>query len=107
MAKPFKELPGPSRLQMFRSFMKGGEFAGFPFDKVLSTCRERYGDIFLLPGAIGQPTNLITYNVKDFEKIFRTEGAYPIRPGLEVMTHYRLSKKDNFYSEEYLGVAGK
>uniref|UniRef100_A0A1I8NRH0 Cytochrome P450 n=1 Tax=Stomoxys calcitrans TaxID=35570 RepID=A0A1I8NRH0_STOCA len=106
-AKPFPAVPGPTRFQMVRGFMKGGEFHDKPFDALLRLFRERYGDIFLMPGMFGQNTNLITFNLKDHEKVFRTEGAYPFRPGNELALEYRLARKDDLYDEDNLGVAGQ
>lgn len=106
-AEPFKSVPGPSKFQMFRGFMKGGEFNGLPFDEFLKICRQRYGNIFNLPGLFGQNSKLFTFNLDDYEKVFRTEGPYPTRPGNQLVTFYRLSRKDDLYGEEYLGVAGK
>uniref|UniRef100_T1PCC0 Cytochrome P450 n=1 Tax=Musca domestica TaxID=7370 RepID=T1PCC0_MUSDO len=105
-AKPFKSIPGPTKFQMVRGFMKGGDFHGMPFDTFIKLCRQRYGDIYLLPGMFGQSTNLITFNLEDYEKIFRTEGPYPVRPGNEVIFEYRLARKDGLYDEGNLGVAG-
>ncbi|XP_073836139.1 probable cytochrome P450 12c1, mitochondrial [Musca autumnalis] len=105
-AKPYENLPGPTKFQLVRGFLKGGEFHGKPFDAVMRICRQRYGDIYLLPGMFGLPTNLVTFNLSDHEKVFRTEGSYPARPGLEAVTHYRLSRKNSMYTDEYLGVAG-
>uniref|UniRef100_A0A1I8NUN9 Cytochrome P450 n=1 Tax=Stomoxys calcitrans TaxID=35570 RepID=A0A1I8NUN9_STOCA len=105
-AKPFAGIPGPTRFQMVRGFMKGGDFHDKPFDAVLGLFRERYGDIYLMPGMFGQNTNLITFNLKDHEKIFRTEGAYPLRPGNELTLDYRLTRKDDLYDEDNLGVVG-
>lgn len=107
MAKPFKEIPGPTKFQMFRGFMKAGEFYKLPFVDVLNRLRQRYGDIYYMPGLFGLNSNLISFNLEDHKKIFRTEGPYPIRPGNELVNYYRLSRKDNFYEKEYLGVAGK
>ncbi|TMW47152.1 hypothetical protein DOY81_007770 [Sarcophaga bullata] len=104
-AKPFKSIPGPSKFQIFRGFMKGGEFYDLSFVDVLNLCRQRYGDIFYMPGLFGLNSNLITFNLDDHQKIFRTEGPYPVRPGNELLTYYRLLRKDDFYGEEYLGVA--
>ncbi|XP_073839138.1 probable cytochrome P450 12c1, mitochondrial [Musca autumnalis] len=105
-AKPFKSIPGPTKLQVLRGFMKGGDFHGIPFDTFINLCRQRYGDIYLLPGMFGQNTNVITFNLNDYEKIFRTEGPYPVRPGNEIIFEYRLARKDDLYDEGNLGVAG-
>uniref|UniRef100_A0A1I8PM56 Cytochrome P450 n=1 Tax=Stomoxys calcitrans TaxID=35570 RepID=A0A1I8PM56_STOCA len=104
-AKPFYTVPGPTRLQMLRGFMKGGDFYNKNFDKVMLMCRERFGDIYLMPGMFGQNTNLITFNPEDFEKIFRTVGPYPERPGSEVITDYRKGRKDDLYKGN-LGATG-
>ncbi|KAM7356572.1 cytochrome P450 12c1 [Cochliomyia hominivorax] len=105
-AKTFDQVPGPTKFQMFRGFIKGGEFNKLAFVDVLRLLRKRFGDIFYMPGLFGLSSNLITYNLADHEKVFRTEGPYPTRPGSELVTYYRLSRKDKFYEEEYLGVAG-
>ncbi|XP_061396029.1 probable cytochrome P450 12c1, mitochondrial [Musca vetustissima] len=104
-AKPFSSIPGPSKFQMIRGFMRGGDFHDMPFTEFMQECRRRYGDIYLLPGMFGQNTNLITFNLNDYEKIFRTEGPYPSRPGNEIVFEYRLARKDGLYDEGNLGVA--
>uniref|UniRef100_A0A1I8NZB8 Cytochrome P450 n=1 Tax=Stomoxys calcitrans TaxID=35570 RepID=A0A1I8NZB8_STOCA len=105
-AKRFTDIPGPTKLQMLRGFMRGGDFHGKSFEKVLRLCRQRYGDIYLLPGMFGQHANLISFDLDDHKKVFRTEGQYPIRPGNELMFEYRLSRKDDLYDDDNLGVAG-
>lgn len=88
--------------------MPGGDFHGKTFDSVLRMCRQRYGDVYLMPGMFGKQTNLITFNLADHEKIFRTEGPHPLRPGNEIIFDYRLQRKnDGLYDAENLGVAGK
>ncbi|XP_075161396.1 putative cytochrome P450 12c1, mitochondrial isoform X2 [Haematobia irritans] len=106
LAKPFTNVPGPSKFQMLRGFLKGGDFHGKSFENVMRLCRQRYGDLYLLPGMFGQNTNLISFNLDDHMKVFRTEGQYPIRPGNELMFEYRLSRNDDLYDENNLGVAG-
>ncbi|XP_075161910.1 putative cytochrome P450 12c1, mitochondrial [Haematobia irritans] len=105
-SKPFKSVPGPTKLQMIRGFMRNGDFHDRAFDDVLQIFRQRYGDIFLIPGMFGQNTNLVTFNLNDHEKVFRTEGPYPYRPGNELALDYRLARKDDLYDEDNLGVAG-
>ncbi|XP_011292420.3 probable cytochrome P450 12c1, mitochondrial [Musca domestica] len=106
-AKSFKSIPGPKKFQLIRDFMSGGDFHGKTFDSVLRMCRQRYGDVYLMPGMFGKQTNLITFNLADHEKIFRTEGPHPLRPGNEIIFDYRLQRKnDGLYDAENLGVAG-
>ncbi|XP_075162683.1 putative cytochrome P450 12c1, mitochondrial [Haematobia irritans] len=105
-AKPFASVPGPSKYQMFRGFMKGGDFHGKSIQNLMQVCRKRYGDIYLLPGIFGKPTNLISFNLEDYERIIRTEGVYPNRPSNDVIYDYRMGRKDDLYSEINLGLAG-
>lgn len=92
---------------MLRGFIRGGDFYGKTFEHVLRMCRQRYGDIYLLPGVFGQTSKLITFNLDDYLKIFRTEGPYPQRPGNELIFDYRLTRKDGLYDKDNLGVAAK
>ncbi|XP_013108720.2 probable cytochrome P450 12c1, mitochondrial [Stomoxys calcitrans] len=105
-AKTFANVPGPTKFQMFRGFMKGGDFHGKSIQNLMQVCRQRYGNIFLLPGMFGKPTNVVTFNLDDYAKIIRTEGIYPIRPSNEIIYDYRMARKDGLYSEMNLGLAG-
>ncbi|XP_053964912.1 probable cytochrome P450 12c1, mitochondrial isoform X1 [Anastrepha ludens] len=104
-ALPYKAIPGLTKYQMVRGFMKGGDFADMSLNDLLLKCRERFGDTFRMAGVFGQPTTLVLFNLTDFQKIFRTEGVWPIRPGGEVVEHYRLERKDGFFST-MLGLTG-
>ncbi|XP_061400654.1 probable cytochrome P450 12c1, mitochondrial [Musca vetustissima] len=106
-ASPLNSIPGPTKYELLRDFMPGGDFHKKSFDSVLRQCRQRYGDLYLMPGMFGKKQNLITFNLNDHEKIFRTEGPFPVRPGNEIIFDYRLQRKDaGLYDAENLGVAG-
>uniref|UniRef100_A0A0A1X019 Probable cytochrome P450 12c1, mitochondrial n=1 Tax=Zeugodacus cucurbitae TaxID=28588 RepID=A0A0A1X019_ZEUCU len=98
-ALPYKSLPRLSRYQMLRGFLKGGEFADLSLNDFLFKCRERLGDIYRLPGVIGQPDSVVLFNVNDFEKVYRTEGIWPSRPGTDAVRYYRQNRKDGFFKE--------
>ncbi|XP_017462758.1 PREDICTED: probable cytochrome P450 12c1, mitochondrial [Rhagoletis zephyria] len=104
-ALPSKAIPGLSRYELVRGFMKGGQFADFSLNDLLLKGRERFGNIYRMPGVFGQPPSLVLFNFEDFEKVFRTEGSWPVRPGGEVITHYRQMRKDGFFNER-IGLAG-
>ncbi|XP_067634396.1 probable cytochrome P450 12c1, mitochondrial [Eurosta solidaginis] len=104
-ALPFKEIPSLSKFDMLFGFRKGGEFADLMLNEFFFKCRKRFGDIYRMSGFFGQPDSLILFNLVDYEKIFRTEGTWPIRPGLEALIHYRLGRKDGFFNET-IGLAG-
>lgn len=97
--KPFKQLPGPTRWQILWGFRKGGEFAKMDMQELMLMFRQRYGNTFFMPGLFGMPSNVVTFNVDNFEKIYRTEGKWPIRPGADAIVHYRKNRADGFFKD--------
>lgn len=61
--------------------------------------RRDYGEILRIPGFFGRGDTLITFNPKMFEKVFRTEGPYPNRRGLETFTYYRKKVRPEIFGE--------
>lgn len=61
--------------------------------------RADYGEILKIPGLLGRGDTLITFNPKIFEKVFRTEGPYPNRRGLETFTYYRKKVRPEIFGE--------
>lgn len=61
--------------------------------------RRDYGDILRVPGLLGRGDTVITFNPKMFEKVFRTEGPYPLRRGLETFTYYRKHVRPEVFGE--------
>ena len=53
-------------------------------------------------GNFGQPDVVLTFNAEDFEKVYRTEGVWPMRIGLHTFDHYRK----NVRPEIFKGVGG-
>nr|AFH54190.1 cytochrome P450 [Bactrocera dorsalis] len=98
-ALPYKSMPRLTRYQLLRGFLKGGEFADLSLNDFIFKCRERLGDIYRLPGVIGQPDSVVLFNVDDFEKVYRTEGIWPKRPGTDAVRYYRENRKDGFFKE--------
>ncbi|XP_053965019.1 probable cytochrome P450 12c1, mitochondrial [Anastrepha ludens] len=98
-ALPYKSMPRLTRYQMFRGFVKGGEFVDLSVNDFLLKCRERFGDIYRMAGVIGQPDSVVLFNVDDFAKVCRTEGIWPTRPGTDAVRYYRESRKDGFFKE--------
>jgi cytochrome P450 family 12 len=58
-----------------------------------------FGDIVQIPAMFGRPQILFSFNVENNEKIFRREGQYPIRRGLETLTYYRQNIRPDIYQE--------
>ncbi|XP_052870893.1 cytochrome P450 CYP12A2-like [Anopheles cruzii] len=54
-----------------------------------SRMRDDFGPILRMPGILGRNDIVLSFNPDDYEKVFRTEGAWPIRRGLDSMAYYR------------------
>lgn len=51
--------------------------------------RSDFGNIVRIPGLMGRSDTVLTFKPEIFEKVFRTEGQYPVRRGLETFIYYR------------------
>ncbi|KAH8252472.1 hypothetical protein KR032_000221 [Drosophila birchii] len=97
--KPFKEIPRPSKLKFMRAFMPGGEFYNSSITEYSSAMRKRYGDIFIMPGMFGRNDWVATFNTKDIEMVFRNEGIWPRRDGLDSLVYFRKHERPDIYGE--------
>lgn len=61
--------------------------------------RQEYGDIGKLPGLLGRPEVLMSHPVESREKIFRFNGKYPRRIGLDALQYYRETVRPDVYAE--------
>lgn len=59
--------------------------------------RETYGDIYLVKGLFGREDTVFTYNPHDFEIMFRNEGIWPHRVGLQTFNYYRKKKRPEIF----------
>uniref|UniRef100_A0A182S4Q2 Cytochrome P450 n=1 Tax=Anopheles funestus TaxID=62324 RepID=A0A182S4Q2_ANOFN len=98
-AKPYKCIPGPSVWQLFTGFSKGGRYAGLDLIELHYRLREEFGDLYRVPGVMGRPDVVMSFSPEDFEKIFRTEGQWPIRRSFDTMTYYRLKIRPEIFGE--------
>ncbi|KAH8343891.1 hypothetical protein KR084_001395 [Drosophila pseudotakahashii] len=102
-AKPFDQIP---RLNMLALTMKismpGGKYKNMELMDMFEAMRQDYGDIFFMPGIMGNPSFLSTHNPEDFEVIFRNEGVWPHRPGNYTLRYHREEYRKDFYQ----GVMG-
>ncbi|KAH8397561.1 hypothetical protein KR222_010200 [Zaprionus bogoriensis] len=95
--RPFSEVPRPGKLKFLRSFMPGGEFHDSSFSDFAMVMRQRYGDFFILPGLFGRQDWVITFNTKDIETVFRNEGIWPHREGLDSLIYFREHIRPDVY----------
>lgn len=62
---------------------------------------QEYGDIVKIGGMLGRRGQLFIYDPNDFEKVFRNEGKWPLRWGLDSFEYYRQN-----YRPELFGNTG-
>ncbi|KAH8348310.1 hypothetical protein KR084_006385 [Drosophila pseudotakahashii] len=101
-ARPYGEMPGPSTLRMLSYFMPGGALRNTNLIQMNRRMREMYGDIYCIPGMMGKPNVVFTYNPEDFELTYHNEGVWPIRIGLESFNYYRKVHRPDIFQ----GVGG-
>ncbi|XP_030081485.1 probable cytochrome P450 12d1 proximal, mitochondrial [Drosophila hydei] len=97
--RPFKEVPRPGKLKFMRGFMPGGEFHDTSFMEFTDAMRKRYGNIFIIPGTLGRKDWVATFNTKDIETVFRNEGIWPHREGLDSLVYFREHIRPEVFAE--------
>ncbi|XP_055923884.1 cytochrome P450 CYP12A2-like [Eupeodes corollae] len=88
-ARPFESIPGPSKFALLKAFMPGGRYYKKPLPEVNRIYRKDYGEIFMLPGLFGKRNVVFSFDPEDYQKVFRTEGIWPVRRGLDIVHYYR------------------
>nr|XP_044249025.1 probable cytochrome P450 12d1 proximal, mitochondrial [Drosophila takahashii] len=95
--RPYKEIPRPGKIEFIRSFMPGGEFHDASIVVYASAMRNRYGDIFIMPGMFGRKDWVTTFSTKDIELVFRNEGIWPEREMFASFQYYRTKVRPDVY----------
>ncbi|XP_053951150.1 probable cytochrome P450 12e1, mitochondrial [Anastrepha ludens] len=101
-ARPYSEVPGPSKLELIRLFLPGGEFSKKPFFTAIAGMEKKYGPIFRFPGVFDKPEIVINLNPADYPIIFRNEGAWPDRRVFDTFVYHREKHRGEFFQ----GVEG-
>uniref|UniRef100_A0A1B0CKT8 Cytochrome n=1 Tax=Lutzomyia longipalpis TaxID=7200 RepID=A0A1B0CKT8_LUTLO len=96
-AKPYESIPGPTTYGLIRGFLAGGQYSGVPMSEVHKSMRNHYGPIYRLKGTFGKRDIVAVFDPKDFEVVYRTEGTFPIRRGLDSLTYYRKEYRKDKY----------
>ncbi|EDW47337.1 probable cytochrome P450 12d1 proximal, mitochondrial [Drosophila sechellia] len=97
--KTYDEIPRPNKFKFMRAFMPGGEFQNASITEYTSAMRKRYGDIYVMPGMFGRKDWVTTFNTKDIEMVFRNEGIWPRRDGLDSIIYFREHVRPDVYGE--------
>ncbi|XP_053692436.1 cytochrome P450 12b1, mitochondrial-like [Sabethes cyaneus] len=88
-ALPYEKIPGPGNFTMIRYFAPGGPLHNVSLVNIHEFFREKYGDLLRMPAAFGRKEILLSFNPDDYQKLFRADGQWPIRPALASFVYYR------------------
>ncbi|XP_017039762.1 probable cytochrome P450 12e1, mitochondrial [Drosophila ficusphila] len=95
-AKPYADIPGPTKMQLIRAFLPGGRYKNLPVHEMFLDLNRQYGNIFRMPSVAGTDM-VLTMNPEDYEIVFRNEGQYPYRRSFEVMDYFkRVHRREIF-----------
>ncbi|XP_058453019.1 probable cytochrome P450 12a4, mitochondrial [Malaya genurostris] len=96
-AMPFDKISGPSIWRMMKNFAPGGRYHNCTLPQMHKFLQEDYGNLMRLPGMFGREPILLSFNPNDFEKLFRAEGKWPVRRGLESFVYYRKKVRPDVF----------
>lgn len=80
-----------------REFMPGGALFNCSLDTLQDYLFEKYGSLVRMPGIMDRPEMLFAYDPEDFKKVYRTEGQWPHRRGLETFTYFRKNVRPDLF----------
>ncbi|XP_026478439.1 cytochrome P450 12b1, mitochondrial-like [Ctenocephalides felis] len=103
-ALSYDKIPGPSALPIIGTlhhFLPGGKLSGLNMLDLGLKLYEDYGDIVKLKGMPGKEDMVFVYDLDAIEKVYRTEGSWPVRPGLETREHYIKEKRPEIFKSVY------
>lgn len=101
-AKPYDSIPRMTLMESVKNFFPGGRYHNVSITEMHRLFQEDYGDLIRFPGILGRKDTVMTYRPDDFEKLFRTEGTWPNRRGLDTFVHYRKNVRPDVFK----GVGG-
>ncbi|KAF7283082.1 hypothetical protein GWI33_001488 [Rhynchophorus ferrugineus] len=105
-AKPFSSIPGPKPLpilgNVWRFFPGIGEYHNIELVNWYKGMKEKYGDIVYFSGIPGKKPSVLCFNPDDTETIFRNEGTWPIRYGLNSYIYYQQKMRHDVFQ----GIGG-
>lgn len=61
--------------------------------------QEEYGNLAKFPGMFGQGDMVFTFDPIEIEKIFRNEGKFPIRRGLDTLVYFRGTHRKDWFEK--------
>lgn len=84
---------------LLNSFKSTGKYQNLNVTELSIKLKEEYGNLAKFPGIFGQRDMLFTFDANDVEKIFRTEGKFPARRGLDTLEYFRKTYKQDWFEK--------
>ncbi|XP_017144944.2 probable cytochrome P450 12e1, mitochondrial isoform X2 [Drosophila miranda] len=97
-AKPYAEVPGPSKFQMIRAFMPGGRYKNAPAHEMFLDLSRQFGSLFRMPSIAGNDI-VLTMNPQDYATVFRNEGQWPYRRSFTTVEYFRKVRRPEVFGE--------
>ncbi|EDW23850.1 GL23701 [Drosophila persimilis] len=97
-AKPYAEVPGPSKFQMIRAFMPGGRYKNAPAHEMFLDLSRQFGGLFRMPSIAGTDM-VLTMNPQDYATVFRNEGQWPYRRSFTTVEYFRKVRRPEVFGE--------
>ncbi|XP_037050618.1 probable cytochrome P450 12b2, mitochondrial [Bradysia coprophila] len=98
-AKPYSTLPGPSKFEILRYFLPGGRYYKLTMIDMMKALNNDYGSLMKLPGILGKPDMVVTFDPKYSVIIFRNEGQWPVRRGIDTIDYYRKKIRPDIFKK--------
>ncbi|GAB1867131.1 Probable cytochrome P450 49a1 [Camponotus japonicus] len=102
--QPTKNIPGPKALPLlgnwFRFIPYIGQYGAYDVITQLRMLRDRYGDIVKLDSLMNRRSCILLFSPELCEKMYRMEGKWPMRIGMESLHYYRKNRED-VYGKQY------
>lgn len=76
-----------------------GKYHNLHFLEVNKRIYEDYGPISRFPGLFGKPEMVFSFVPQDMETIFRNEGQWPIRRGIDTFEYYRKKVRPDIFKK--------
>ncbi|EAT41552.1 AAEL006827-PA [Aedes aegypti] len=96
-ALPYSKIPAPSVFKMLKNFGPGGRQYNAGLPEVYRFFRDNYGDLVRMPGLFGKRDMLLSFHPDDYETLFRNEGQWPLRRGLDTFGYYRMHVRPDVF----------
>lgn len=102
-AKPYEDIPVMSMWDVLRNFvLPGGKYKNLDTTEMMNMFYKDLGNIGKIKGTFGQQDFVMTHDPKDFERVLRSEGIWPNRPGNDGLHYHRSVHRKEFFQ----GVEG-